>query len=105
MRVQRRFLLGSRWTARIPLPSSEGECHFEVIELRSRAAEVVLRAVLTDARYVLSARALADDANWLPGWQSLPPGEARDSAVTGAATPGTSNEAAGPAAVASRSGR
>ena len=34
MRVQRRFLLRSRWTASVPLPDSVGECHFEVIEVR-----------------------------------------------------------------------
>ncbi len=68
-RVQRRFLLRSRWTARVPLPESAGECHFEVIEVRRDA--VTLRAVLTDRRYPLPIAAL-DNPTWLLGWQSLP---------------------------------
>lgn len=68
-RVQRRFLMGSRWTASAPLAKSEGECHFEVIEVRRDA--VTLRAVLTDRRYPLAIAALEDPV-WLLGWQSLP---------------------------------
>jgi tryptophan-rich hypothetical protein len=84
-RAQLRFLLGSRWTARAPLPGSEGERHFEVIEVRRSAAavdapgepqagpQVVLRAVLTSRRYLLAAHALEDVTRWAAGWQSLPP--------------------------------
>lgn len=62
----------SRWTASVALPESEGECHFEVIEVRRDA--VTLRAVLTRRTYLLAIAALEDPA-WLLGWQSLPPAE------------------------------
>ena len=68
-RVQRRFLMRSRWTASVPLPESEGECHFEVIEVRRDA--VTLLAVLTRKTYPLAIAAF-DDPAWLLGWQSLP---------------------------------
>lgn len=73
-RIQRRFLLGSQWTARIPLESSDGECHFEVIELRrSTDGEIAtLRAVLTDRTYTLAVSAFENSQQWLTGWRSLP---------------------------------
>jgi hypothetical protein len=70
-RVQRRFLLHSRWTAQRPLDGSAGECHFEV-EAITRAGAVTLRAVLTDRRYVVDRAALDDAAAWSLGWQPLP---------------------------------
>ena len=70
MRVQRRFLLRSRWTASVLLPDSAGECHFEVIEVQGDV--VTLRAVLTERTYQVAIAAL-DDPAWLLGWQSLPP--------------------------------
>lgn len=62
----------SRWTATVPVPESEGECHFEVIEVRRDA--VTLRAVLTRRTYPLAIAALEDPA-WQLGWQSLPQAE------------------------------
>lgn len=69
-RVQRRFLLRSRWTATRSLAGGEGECHFEVLDVQ--ASEVTLRAVLTDRRYTVAIDAFADAAMWLLDWQSLP---------------------------------
>jgi tryptophan-rich hypothetical protein len=68
-RVQRRFLLGSRWTALAPLPGSQGECHFEVIAVSGD--RVTLRAVLTRLAYEVPATALDDAAVWSLGWQPL----------------------------------
>lgn len=67
-RVQRRFLLGSRWTSLATLPGGEGECHFEVIGVQG--ASVTLRAVLTNAQHVVPLAALEDAAAWAPGWTS-----------------------------------
>lgn len=76
--LQARFLLGSRWTARQPLEGSGGERHFEILEVR-RGPEprALMRAVLTDQRYLVSLRALRDVAAWSAGWASLQtdPGE------------------------------
>lgn len=69
-RVQRRFLLGSRWTARTPLTGSAGECHFEVIAVSGEA--VTLRAVLTHVDYPLAIHALDEADAWSLGWRSLP---------------------------------
>ncbi len=69
-RVQRRFLLGSRWTARVPLPGSTGECHFEVIAVHGD--DVTLRAVLTRVDYPVAILALEDAGAWASGWQSRP---------------------------------
>jgi tryptophan-rich hypothetical protein len=66
-RIQRRFLLRSRWTAVVPLA---GLCHFEVIEVRG--SEVTLRAVLTRQQVALPVAALEDSTVWVPGWHSLP---------------------------------
>ena len=88
-RPQLRFLPGSRWTSRGALPDSEGERHFEVLEVRgagrrgpggrggrdataAQDAQVVMRAVLTARRYLVPVRDLADDARWCAGWLSLP---------------------------------
>jgi hypothetical protein len=68
MRVQRRFLLRSRWTATVPLPGSAGECHFELTEAQGDV--VALRAVLTERTYSVAIAALGALA-WLLGWQSL----------------------------------
>lgn len=68
-RVQRRFLLGSRWTALAPLPDSQGECHFEVVAVGGDG--VTLRAVLTRRAYALPATALDDAAAWSLGWQPV----------------------------------
>jgi tryptophan-rich hypothetical protein len=75
VRVQRRFLPGSRWTALVPLPESEGERHFEVIGVRGAPAgeTVELRAILTNRRYAQPLRSLEDEAAWATGWRSLPP--------------------------------
>ncbi len=75
MRVQRRFLLGSRWTARRPLADSAGECHFEVVAAPRASPTITLRAVLTDRTYALALAALDDADAWLLGWQSLPPAD------------------------------
>lgn len=81
--LQLRFLRGSRWTARRELEGSGGERHFEILEVR-RGAEpcAVLRAVLTDQRYLVPVRALRDVAAWSTGWVSLPAeaGEAGEAA-------------------------
>lgn len=70
-RVQRRFLLRSRWTALAPLDGNEGECHFEVIAVEGDV--VTLRAVLTRRDVQLPISALDERAAWAMGWQSLPP--------------------------------
>lgn len=67
-RVQRRFLVGSRWTALVPLPASAGECHFEVVG--AHGDTVTLRAVLTRAQYAIELAALEDPAAWASGWVS-----------------------------------
>lgn len=71
--LQLRFLRGSRWTARHALEGSQGECHFEVLEVRRGGPEpsVLLRAVLTDQQYLVSIRALRDEGAWSAGWVSL----------------------------------
>lgn len=71
-RVQRQFLLGSSWTAVLPLAETLGERHFEVIALPARrGAEVTLRAILTHRTYQVPIAALEDPTAWRPGWQSL----------------------------------
>ncbi|MCX5744361.1 MAG: TIGR02450 family Trp-rich protein [Proteobacteria bacterium] len=72
-RVQRRFLLRSRWTARTRLEGTDGECHFEVAAVERD--QVTLRAVLTGRDYPLAIAALDDAAAWALGWQSIPPRE------------------------------
>jgi len=67
-RVQRRFLLGSRWTSLRPLDRSGGECHFEVLEIGRD--ELVMRAVLTRRDYRIAVAALDDVAAWATGWIS-----------------------------------
>lgn len=68
-RIQRRFLLHSRWTALVPVAGTIGERHFEVVTVGRR--EITLRAVLTRRDYQLEPTALDDDAVWSPGWSSL----------------------------------
>ena len=68
-RIQRRFLLHSHWTALVPLPGSQGECHFEVIAV-TRGGVVTLRAVLTGCDHELAVAALDDAAAWSLGWQA-----------------------------------
>jgi hypothetical protein len=68
-RVQRRFLLHSRWTARVPLADSSGECHFEVIAIERE--HVTLRAVLTRRDYQVRIDSLDAPGAWSLGWQSL----------------------------------
>lgn len=68
-RVQRRFLLGSRWTALAPIAGTLDERHFEVVAV-SRD-EVTLRAVLTRREYALDIAALDDVVAWSLGWSSL----------------------------------
>lgn len=67
-RVQRRFLIGSRWTALAPLPGGAGECHFEVVGVAGDS--VTLRAVLTNVQHVVPIGALEDATAWVPGWAS-----------------------------------
>ncbi len=69
-RVQRRFLLHSRWTARVPLANGSSECHFEVITVERE--HVTLRAVLTRRDYQVQIEALDDPGAWFLGWRSLP---------------------------------
>lgn len=69
-RVQRRFLLHSRWTARVPIASSNSEYHFEVTAVGDD--HVTLRSVLTRRDYQISIDALEDPAAWSCGWQPLP---------------------------------
>lgn len=69
-RIQRRFLLGSRWTAVVPLADGDRARHFEVV---ARTGEVVtLRAILDGRDYQLPIAALEDRACWSLGWRSLP---------------------------------
>jgi tryptophan-rich hypothetical protein len=68
-RVQRRFLLHSRWTALVPLEGNDGERHFEVVAVGRD--QVTLRAVLTRRDHRLAIAALADPAAWSLGWRSL----------------------------------
>ena len=65
-RVQRRFLLHSRWTARVAVTGTHGERHFEVIAV-SRD-DVTVRAVLTRRDYQLEIAALDDVLVWSLGW-------------------------------------
>ena len=84
-RIQQRFLLHSRWTALRPLANSQGECHFDVIEVvKPRAmsnldAQVTLRAILTGQSYRVPTAQLRDESAWAMGWTSLPgePNESR----------------------------
>ncbi|MDX2088650.1 MAG: TIGR02450 family Trp-rich protein [Kofleriaceae bacterium] len=70
---QRRFILHSRWTAEVPLASSEGERHFTVIAVAGRGVDtqLTLRAVLTHRDYQVPFVDLADAARWTSGWRSL----------------------------------
>ena len=69
-RIQRRFLLGSRWTAVAPLDGHDRERHFEVI---ARAGDVLtVRALLGGREHPLPITALDDPARWAMGWRSLP---------------------------------
>ncbi|MBA3542325.1 MAG: TIGR02450 family Trp-rich protein [Deltaproteobacteria bacterium] len=69
-RVQRRFLLHSRWTAIAPTASRDGQRHFEVVAVIGDL--VTLRAVLTRYDHQLAIAALEDPATWALGWQSIP---------------------------------
>jgi tryptophan-rich hypothetical protein len=68
-RVQRRFLLRSRWTALVPVAGTTGERHFEVVAVGRD--DVTLRAVLTRRDYQLEIAALDDAVAWSLGWSSL----------------------------------
>lgn len=68
MRIQRRFLLRSRWTALQPQAGGD-ECHFEVIEVRGDT--LVLRAILTHRDVELDVHALDDATAWATGWIPL----------------------------------
>ena len=68
-RVQRRFLLHSRWTARARLAGTNGERHFEVIAVDGDV--VTLRAVLTRLDHRLAIAKLNDPGAWELGWSSL----------------------------------
>lgn len=65
MTIQRRFLLGSHWTSRKPLP----ECHFEVIAVARES--VTLRAILTRRDCEVPIAELDDVEAWATGWLSL----------------------------------
>ena len=64
--IQRRFLIGSHWTAL----HGEGERHFEVIAMGKDNA--TLRAILTQRDVVVEIAALEDDQVWARGWIRLP---------------------------------
>ena len=68
-RVQRRFLLHSRWTALVQIDGNVGERHFEVVGVGRDV--VTLRAVLTRRDHQLEIVALDDAVAWSPGWRSL----------------------------------
>jgi len=68
-RVQRRFLLHSRWTALVPLDGGRDERHFEVVAVGRDL--VTLRAVLTRRDHQVEIKALDDAEAWSPGWRSL----------------------------------
>jgi tryptophan-rich hypothetical protein len=68
MRIQRRFLLRSRWTSIVPLEG--GERHVEIIDVRD--ADVIARAVLTRRDYSVAISSLEDPSAWTSGWQQLP---------------------------------
>ncbi len=68
-RVQRRFLLRSRWTALAPIDRENGERHFEVVAVSGDL--VTLRAVLTQRDQLIAITALEDPAVWSRGWTSL----------------------------------
>ena len=68
-RVQRRFLLHSRWTARLPIDGEHGERHFEVVAVNGDL--VTLRAVLTQREHRVALTALEDPGAWSLGWTSL----------------------------------
>jgi tryptophan-rich hypothetical protein len=65
--IQRRHLIGSRWTSNTPV--AEGERHVEVIEVRGDT--LALRAILTNRRFELALDALRDEVAWTPGWTQL----------------------------------
>ncbi len=65
-RVQRRFLLHSRWTAVVDV---DGLRHFEVVAIEGDV--VTLRAVLTRTAHRLSLAELDDPGAWELGWRSL----------------------------------
>jgi hypothetical protein len=68
-RVQRRFLLHSRWTALVPIDGNLRERHFEVVAVGLDV--VTLRAVLTRRDHQREIAALADAGAWSLGWVSL----------------------------------
>ena len=70
-RIQRRFLLHSRWTALVPIAGSDGERHFEVVEV-PRGDVVIVRAVLTQRGYPVTIAGLDDPLAWALGWQHYP---------------------------------
>ncbi len=68
-RIQRRFLLGSRWTSLGPVDDPDQVRHFEAI---ARADDLVtLRAILDGTTIRVALAALADPARWARGWLSL----------------------------------
>lgn len=69
-RIQHRFLLHSRWTALVPIADSDGERHFEVVEV-PRGEVVTVRAVLTQRDYPVTIASLDDPLAWALGWQQL----------------------------------
>ena|GEM_PF-2822374 len=68
-RIQRRFLLHSRWTACVPADPEHDERHFEVVAI-SRA-QVTLRAVLTGREVHIEIAALEDSRAWSSGWRTV----------------------------------
>ena len=64
--IHPKHLLHSKWTS---APQHHDYCHWEVIEHRKRAQEVVLRATLNkSAELIIPWRALRDRSLWTPGW-------------------------------------
>lgn len=73
----RRHLIGSAWTAVVPLsPAAEGaaaacgERHLTV-ETVTRDGRVTLRSILTGRRIEIERAELEDRARFAPGWRSV----------------------------------
>jgi hypothetical protein len=73
----RRHLIGSSWTAVVPLaplagspPTACGERHLTV-EAVTRDGRVTVRAILTGRRVEIAQAELEDRTKFMPGWRSV----------------------------------
>jgi len=68
--VQRKYLLGSRWTALTPVDGHERARHFQVVACTDEL--VTLRAIVVIDELEVPLTSLDDPRRWSVGWHSLP---------------------------------